>query len=362
MESSFQLSNLALNALVKETKILENCFVNNIQGTSNGWLKLKVHSKQGDKTLVITPNAFFISNKSIQAKQSPGGFSAFLKKYINKQKIIKIDQHGLDRIIKIEFPSFLLILELFAKGNIILCDKNMKIIRAMRREEWKDRKLEQDEEYKFPSSRGISPVEEKLDSFVEKIKKSQKTLFGAVLDTLNVSPQIAEYVFDKNKIDKKKNAEAAEKKEIEKILFELKKIYSEESKNYFLFEGTIYTTQIGKPAEEEFDSVNSALNNLLITKDELPQEEPDKKTSKKEKGIESKKRILQGLTGQETELKKKGEFIYENYSEIKDLLGAALKAKEKKYTEEETINKINSIKPCIKSINFKKNKLIYVKN
>ena len=78
----FQISNLTLKHLVEENQSLVNGFINKIQTTQEGLLKLKVHTKQGDKNVLITKEAFFISNSSVPAKQNPGGFSAFLKIFI----------------------------------------------------------------------------------------------------------------------------------------------------------------------------------------------------------------------------------------------------------------------------------------
>jgi predicted ribosome quality control (RQC) complex YloA/Tae2 family protein len=78
-----QLSNLALHHLINELNYFENGFVNNIQTLENNWIKMKVHTKEfGDKQLILAPNAIFASSQSLQAKQSPGGFSAFLKKFL----------------------------------------------------------------------------------------------------------------------------------------------------------------------------------------------------------------------------------------------------------------------------------------
>ena len=130
-----QLSNLALKHLVEELQILKNGFVNKIQTLDNGWIKIKVHTKEGGKDLVLAPNALFVADYSIPAKMNPGGYSAFLKKYLFNQRVISIEQKGVDRIVVLEFPDYFLIVELFAKGNVILVDRNMKIAKAFKKDE-----------------------------------------------------------------------------------------------------------------------------------------------------------------------------------------------------------------------------------
>ena len=358
-----QLSNLALHHLVEELSYFENGFVNNIQTLENNWIKIKVHTKEfGDKQLVLAPNAIFASSQSLQAKQSPGGFSAFLKKFLYNQRMVLIKQHGLDRIIQIDFPECKLIIELFAKGNLILCDKNDKILRAFRKEEWKDRKLEQGEEYKFPSSRGISPLQENDNNFFENLKKSEKTLFGGCVDILNVSPQILELVFNNEKIDKTINAKDASKKTSTIILNELKKIYSSKQEKAYLVGNNLFTTDLGTK-DKEFESINFAVNSLLLSQlESTPKKEDEVKDSKKQdkdlKNLKSRQMQLDGINVQLEETQKKGEEIYLHYNELKELMGAINIAKSKNLTESEIMSKINKVKPLIKELDFKKKKLI----
>ncbi len=357
-----QLSNLTLKHLVEEISFLENGFINNAQTLENGWIKIKIHTKsQGDKQLIITPNSFFISNYSLPAKQNPGGFSALIKKYLDNQRIISIKQKGVDRIVVFEFLDMLLIVELFAKGNLILCNKEMKIIRAERREEWKDRKLEQNEEYKFPSSKGANPLEEKLEDFEKKLKENSKTFFGACIDLLNTSPVLLEFAFDELKFDKKKDSTKATNKEIKQIFEKIREIYSSKEKKVYLSDNVLYSIEIGRKKEKEFDSINSALNILLLSGDikkEIVVIEPQKERKKEEKFLKemkTKQNQIAGMEIQSEDAQKIGEEIYLHYNELNELMSAIKKAKQKGLSEKEVLEKINLIKPIIKEIDFKKN-------
>lgn len=361
------LSNLSLKHLVEELKFLENGFVNNVQTLENNWMKIKIHTKEfGDKQLILTPNALFVSNSSLSAKQNPGGFSALLKKYLNNQRIFSLKQYGVDRIIVFEFAQIFMIIELFAKGNIILCDRNMKIIRAMRKEEWKDRKVGAEEEYKFPSSKGTNPIEETEKEFEKKIKENNKSFFGATVDILNASPAILEYLFDELKLDKKKDAKEANPKEIKEIFKKIKETYSSKEGRVYLSENVLYSCETNKVKEKEFDSIGAALNTLLLNEEvkkeiivnEGPSKDENKKKLKYEKDRQSKLTQIEGLAIQEKESLEKGELIYVKYQEIKEILSAIEKGKAKKLSEKEIIEKINSIKPLIKELDFKKNKLV----
>jgi len=356
MEKAIQLSNLALKHLIEENQLLINGFINKIQTLENGWMKVKVHTKQGDKTLVVTPNSFFISKKALNAKQNPGGFSALLKKHLFNQRIISFSQRGLDRIVIIEFPEKYLILELFSKGNVILCDKEYKILRAMRKEQWKDRKLEANEEYKFPSSQGKSPLDITQTGFIKKLNASPKTLFGGCVEILNVSPAIMENVFEKLKLDKKQDSKNSTT-EGKKILKELKNIYSSSKGEVYLSNGNIYSTKTSLIKEKEFESINDALNELLFDDATVPIVEEIKNKKPKDRTSEYLEQIKE-QEQKEIVYKEIGEKIYLEYGKISEILEAIKKGKAKGISAKEVTNKINSVNKIIKQIDYEKNKVI----
>ena len=332
-----------------------NGFINKVQTTQDGLLKLKVHTKKGDKNLLITKEALFTSNSSVPAKQNPGGFSAFLKKFLFNQRIISITQKGVDRIVIFEFPDYDLILELFAKGNLILIDKNKKIARALKKEKWKDRELAIGEEYKFPSSQGISPLDEKETDFVEQMQTNSKTAFGAVVEILNVSPKIIEFIFEENKLDKKTNANELDKKVIKKLLKDIQKIYSSDATTAYVYKNTLYSVELNKEKEQKFESLNAALNFLVkdnpSTKEVVKEIKVEKKTDNYSAQIEQAK-------VNEVKFKEVGNEIYSRYTEINQIIDAVNAGKKKGLTEKEIKSKINGVKRVIKDLNFKKNKLI----
>jgi len=356
MEKAIQLSNLALKHLVEENQLLVNGFINKMQTLENGWMKVKVHTKQGDKTLVVTPNSFFISKKALSAKQNPGGFSALLKKHLFNQRIISFTQRGLDRIVLIEFPEKILILELFSKGNVILCDKEYKILRAMRKEQWKDRKLEADEEYKFPSSQGKNPLDITQTEFTQELGANEKTLFGGCVEILNVSPAIMETVFEKLKIDKKQDSKDS-LTEGKKILKELKNIYSSSEDKVYLSKGNIYSTKTNLAKEKDFENINEALNELLLNATTVPITSEIKTRKPKDRTGEYLEQIKE-QEKKEVLYKLVGEKIYLEYGKVSEIIEAVKKGKAKGLSAKEVTDKINSVNKTIKKIDFEKNKII----
>ncbi|MEK6958939.1 MAG: NFACT family protein [archaeon] len=370
---TFAISNLALHHLVEELQVLVNGFINNSQTLDNGWIKMKIHTKAtGDKNLIISPNALFIASTSVPARQNPGGFSAFAKKYIYNQRIISLKQQGLDRIVVFEYPEKFLILELFAKGNLVLCDKDMTILMAMKKEEWKDRKLEKGAKYKPPSSKGTSVLEETAGEFATKMKVNAKTSFGAAVDLLNVAPGVMEHVFEELKIDKKKNASELNDSETKKILSKCKEIYSSKSAGSYLSGGVLYSAELGKTKEKEFASVNDALDKLLLnealsagtadvtekTAGDIVKVNAISAKDKALKELDLKLKEIAELEEEETGLKKKAEKIYVNYDKIKQVMDAIKKGRAKGLAEKEIMDRIQSVLPILAELSLSDDKLV----
>ena len=342
---NFALSNLALAHLIEENKILVNGFINKSQTTAEGLLKLKIHTKEGDKTVIFNENGFFISDQSMPAKQNPGGFSAFLKKFLFNQRIEKIEQKGMDRIVSFYFPGHILILEFFAKGNIILCDKEYNILRAMRREQWKDRTLAKESQYKFPSSKGISPLEENEKDFIKKMSENQKTCFGAMMDILNIAPGVLEKVFEELKLDKTKNAVDLTKKETTSLFKKIVEKYSLKEEKVTLVGKVLYSIDTGQKGTE-FESLNKENIKPVVA--------------------EVKKKELKVDYLKEIEVAKKnighyqdvGNEIYLKFNEIQEIIDVVKKGKLKGLNSKEVMGKINSKKSVIKELDFTKNKVI----
>jgi hypothetical protein len=108
---------------------------------------------------------FEISNKTLTGK--PSNFCMFLRKKLGNFKLKKIYQYEFDRIIVLEFEKFekyFLIVELFGKGDLILCDKELNIITSYSGKKGK---------YEFPEKNYYVISEIDLEKFKEIIKRDE---------------------------------------------------------------------------------------------------------------------------------------------------------------------------------------------
>lgn len=350
---NLNISNLTLHHLVEENQVLVNGFINKVQTTPEGFLKLKIHTKNGDKNLLVNEKAIFIAQNSINAKQNPGGFSAFLKKYIFNQRIVSLKQKEFDRIIIMEFPDVLLIFELFSKGNIILVGKEMKILRAMKKEKWKDRELKKGEIYKFPSSRGKNPLEISEKYFLKELNNNQKTVFGAIIEILNVAPGILDFIFEDNNFNKKEDAKNINPKKAKIILKKIKESYSKKEEGVFLKEDTIYSIDIG--GKPEYSSINEILNKkAFVFEDKTEKKEIKKNIERKEDYLA----MIKKAENNEKEFKEAGEKIYLEYSLLEQVIKAIKKLRNNGLDDRSIENKILPLENRIKEIKIERDKFI----
>ncbi len=187
-----QLPNLSLSYLLLELKSLEGSFVQKVQLLDNSTLRLQLRSKEtGRMDWIIAPQATWISRLKVSAQPSTG-FAAFLDKKLEGQKLEKLEQHGQDRVLVAHFSKHDLMVELFAEGNLILCEKGT-ILQPFHRQEWKDRKLWRGEVYKFPPEKK-SLLDENAKGFSEKAIDSKEGLVSFLVSAYGVAPLVGEEI------------------------------------------------------------------------------------------------------------------------------------------------------------------------
>lgn len=363
-----QITNLTLAFAVLESKqLLENSTVQKIQELENEWLKIKLRSKQGTKELIITPQIWFFSSYSMPAKKLSSGFGAFLRKHLENKKVLQIQQHSFDRIVFFEFADFFLVLELFAKGNIILTDKEMKILGVLRTEHWKDRTLKKGAFYRHPSSKGLNPLEISFEEFL-RLAQTDSEIVKVLVRHLNIAPIIAEEALFESGIKKDAQAKSLSKEQLEKLLEKIKNFYSIEEKRLkpVLVEKDsekIILPFAIKSSEtiQKFSSLNNAFEEFF-SKEFL--ETPEKAVSAgfEKRLLELQKSLEMQLASKEKLLQKasietkKGEAIFSHYQELQKAFEILKQAKENNENQKDIMYKLSSL-GFVKGFDLKKRKL-----
>lgn len=354
-----EIDNFSLRCLVKELKeIVEGAYVNKVSEIENGIIKVKLHTKKGSKDMILAKNVFYLTSFSYQARQGKSSFAEILKKNLYNKRIIGLEQHGSDRVAKILFFDYTLVLEFIGEGNKILLDKNNKIIACEKNEEWADRIVKKGETYKFPQVKSISPLNLTKDELIRAFAKSEKDMIRTLVSSVNLSPVFAEEILYRLKLDKNKKAKEITEKEAEEVaktiscLFDIDLAQLSPS----LYHNFAYPIRLESTKEEpkKIESFNYCLDEFFSK--ETKQEKQVEKSIKvpkieflKKQQEEAEKKFKKDVE----ENTKKGEVIYSNLHEIEELRTEVLSLIKKGMKQEEILNKIHEMstrKPFFKNL------------
>lgn len=347
------LSNISLAYLLLEVKgVVEGSIVRKVQELKEkSGFKLKLQTRMGSKDLVLTPDFFFISSHTLPVDEKPGNFCLRLKKFLLNKKVLSFSQHGFERIIAIKFEETSLILELFAQGNIILADRENKIIEVLKHYESAARTLKRNAVYSFPEQKGMNPLEASMEALSEKFTASKKDALGELLSSLNSSKEICTEILFLCGVDPKSNASSLSSVHVEKIVNQARQIYSV-SKEKFLphtAENTIIPFAFDTVANaKKIDSINgyfdrqfsAGLESELVQKDsQLQNLEKKKLEINREKQLLAKTRLEE----MQKTASEKAEKIYLHYEELQAILSAVNSLEKQKKPKEEILASLGAI-------------------
>lgn len=321
-------------------------YINNVQNIDFDNIKIKIH-KNKTKQLIITKETLFLASYDIQVMDKSLEFMRYLKKKLNNQRIKDVLQHKNNKLIYLILDDYYLIFEFFSKSNIILLDKDFKVVSARRYERWKDREIIRNNKYSFPKCEDIFEIKE------EEIKNlDKKEIIRYVVKNYNIAPYYLNNIFEEKK-------QLTEKEIIENIkkLYAYKKPQIEKINDIVIIkENNISKETISKALEKEYLSV--------FIEDKKETEGINKKQDKINKIIESQKNKKKEFEEEIINLKQKAEMIYVNFNIIEEINKQINLAIKKEIPKKEIIKKINdyflktkkNIK--IKEINQKEKKYV----
>jgi len=199
-----ELASLDLVFLVPELK--ERLLGGIIQKAWQQGKELRIEvfvSGKGSHELYFSPGKFFITEFKRTAPEQPGAFAMVLRKHLSGQKIADVRQHGFDRIIELETADYVLVFELFARGNVMLCDKNLQIIMPLEQHTFKDRSIRPKHQYVYPPAVS-NPLTLEIEEFRGLLKHGKKEIVKFLATDLSLSGLYAEELLMRANVDKTK--------------------------------------------------------------------------------------------------------------------------------------------------------------
>ena len=222
------LSGIELRYLVNEiSKKTSDYYVSNIYGiTKNGLLFKLHHPKNPDVMLMVSTSGIWISSVRIDQIE-PNKILKRLRNDLLRLKLSKIEQIGAERIVYLTFSGFdkefTLVGEFFGDGNIILCNKEMKILALLHSIDVRHRQLRVGLPYTPPPEKGINVLQVSKKDFDE-IKTSNLAVANWVGRTFGLPKRFAEEIFHISKIDPKVKGNTLQDNDVKKIFESMKNL------------------------------------------------------------------------------------------------------------------------------------------
>lgn len=335
-----ELSTLELHAVVQELQPLRGAKIDQIYQAEQKELFIQLHQTgTGKHILRILSGKLLYLTKQKPTMATPSTFCMQLRKHLDGAVIREISQVGAQRIVQIELIKsdlrYMLFIELFSKGNMVLSDDKRSIIALLERQTWQSREVKPGVEYILPPLVGdIFTLEKK--GFEKMIKESKKDKIASAGATeLGIGGLYAEEICARAGCDKSKSPKELTKKDIEALWKAVKAVREETEKpKGTVSEGNILSpiTLTTKNPVRELSTFNEALDTFLSTS-KIEQEREKKEQQYQQKIadvqhiMEQQERTLKELEKKTSEEAAKGDLIYQHYTDIKKFLDAVEKTK-----------------------------------
>jgi predicted ribosome quality control (RQC) complex YloA/Tae2 family protein len=341
------MSNVDVYAICKELgEMLKDARVQKAYQPTKDTVLIRFHVPSKGRVDVVFQAGLRVHSTQYppQNPKVPPNFPMLLRKYIKGGSVTSVSQHNFDRIMRIDIQKehkFSLVIELFAKGNIILLDEDDQIILPLKRKLWQDRKITSKEEYKYPPERGINPLEIGNNELKELFQNSDRDIIRTLAGN-GLGGLYAEEIALRSGVDKKRNATDVTDEEIDLIcgamteIFKPLKTYdfhpqiiSGEKEDVLPLDIQMYADYL----KEKYETYNEAADEFyssIVGEDivQIHEEVWSGEVGKFEKRLKIQLETLEKFNKTIKETKIKGEAIYSNYQKIQNIIDTIKHARE----------------------------------
>jgi predicted ribosome quality control (RQC) complex YloA/Tae2 family protein len=350
------LSSFDVCAVVEELRELRGARLNKVYQVAPQELKVVLNIKGfGRAELVLEAGKrVHLTDYPKPSPKAPSSFAMALRKHLGNAVLQDVRQVAFDRIIEFKFSkgdkTFILVVELFGRGNIVLTREDKAILAVLHRQRFRDRELVLKEKYVYPPQKPdpFSITPEALAGLVE---ESKADLVRTLATRLGLGGLYAEELCHRAGVEKTKTSIDAG--EAEKLLGELKNLREsiKDKKANMVFDDGKAIDVLPFPLEmyagkevRFYPTFNKALDEYFTKHEverlkEAGEEEFIRELGLLEARLEEQKQALEKYREREEKYRRIGEAVYAHLSEIDETLGVLRKAR-KSYTWEEIIRRI----------------------
>ncbi|EHP87758.1 ribosome rescue protein RqcH [Methanotorris formicicus] len=354
-----EMTNIDINVAVNELqKVIINGKLDKtflIEREDGKELILKIHIPEiGTREIAIGIGKYkYITMTNYERKKpkNPPSFAMLLRKYLKNIKITKIEQVDFDRIVIITFEwnetVYKLVVELFGDGNVVLLDKEDRIIMPLKMGRWSTRNIIPKEFYKFPPQRDLNPYNldysVAYDIFRDYFINNKDTECVRIISRIfGLAGLYAEEICERANVDKSKKDLSDD--EIRKLFDATKDLFNDVFNNkkpqIIIKDGEyvdvvpINLKKYGDFEKKEYGEFLEALDDYFaqfMVKVEVKKEESklQKLIKKQERILKTQWETLEKYEKDMQENQEKGDLIYANYMLVDEILNTLRNAREK---------------------------------
>ena len=338
MKKEGQASGVEYVHLVREFQELVGGRINKVFQEGSFFLfPVYTGSRRTNLVLDVPRVAYFTDVKP--RFSAPGGFCMFLRKRISNCRVVGVEQMGIDRILKFSLETkdakYVLFVELFGKGNLVLCNEEHKIISAFDNMVYKDRAVRGGVVYELPE---LQPDVRALseEEFAEFFGSDE--CVKVLASGIGLGGEYAELVCARAGVDKTLVDVDASllRAEVLRLLEEPAPQHTDE---------VAYPVRVLEDATSvgSFSEAVAALRDgaLVASRKDERVEQVQQVKNKYERIVDAQEKQMRGFTRSIVENQRKGELLYEHYSQVSQLIYEA-SVDRKKLSEEAFVKKYSS--------------------
>jgi len=335
------ISSLELNYVLRELQHLVGAKLEQVYQLGKEEIVMQFHVPNTGKQIlrIVLGKLMYLASIKGSMPEKPPGFCLHLRKRLKSARLREISQLGFERIVAFFFETkdakFRLIVELFSKGNIVLCNEDGKIISVLERQEWKDRSVKPGQVYDYPKKEFnfLTITEQEMSSFLNKSDK--ESLVKSLALDLGLGGVYAEEMCIQAKVDKNLKPNQLSDKEKASLLesagvlinkcIESVVVYKDKSKkdvkDIVPFRLEFYKDLVSERKQSFSDALDSVLTKRDASKAiEKTESAASTKIGKVNEMISQQTLRVKGLEEAEKINQRKGEVIYENYPLVEQIL------------------------------------------
>lgn len=335
------MSSLEIALIVRElNRELKDAYLRNIYQLSPSVFLLSLHKGERKNLLIDIERCLFLTSYDFKKPQVPTAFCMTLRKYLRNSRVIFIEQHEFERVVKIKLETrgetYTLFLEIFRRGNLVLANAAGNIIAALRYRKMKHRDILRDVPYIYPPKSCENVFSLSFSDFLKLFKNTKKASIAVLIRDLGLGKLYANELIKLLEIDPKKPAHSLSEVELRQLYDSLVNLADRiKSESY---EPVIFTSS-GRVVDfapfrltvydhltyEKCSSFNEAADKFfasIIGKELISPklEEISKEREKLLRALKEQEDALKRLENEQKVLVETAELIQRNYAQLSPLI------------------------------------------